>query len=615
MVAFAQSGAFSNAKFQSSDILKFVQENGSKILWREVTGLDWFMKKGEWAGGKQKTYHLTVDAGGMAFSGLNQQAGTFAFADRAYGIQGFMVPKYQTFTMYFDNILNNQSRSEQVAYINHMKQEMQQKMSFQKSFMGLQHLADGTGRFATPIGLGDSATGANGTTGTTFTLTNPNTPLKIKFSSADTAVGSAAYFMEGSIISLMFPSYDETTVGTATNTTTDPRTTCIPRLLVLGFRATTGTLKQSFYDAFRVVRVNISKNEVLVVPARRAANDALSPYTYAPYEASAMDASQHIQQGGQNGVWCNGTGTVTVTLYKGRANTLAKPVNVDAIQFNSVFAPTALLSAQGSEVLACYAVNPNYVPTGSQSWAQQNSDFSLFTNSTYINASDSYDSARVMLGIGWDSSIDASADPSKIDVSQVNPYLMTGLESLIFNKTGVVHGINRAAIQQILPSEKDFEAQPLTFNGLYSGLTEHYARNRDKDPNSSSAAQFNILSMQAVTYSHLLSLSEQDRRIIDDTSVRGTACKAITVGTKKYELDMNTTMRTDRIVGLPKDALKQDGGTIAPVSVSGQKEFLSIGTNNRRTNATESYYTVEGETYCDNLRDCFFARNFTINTL
>ena len=107
MVAVAQANNFSNAKFTSSDILKFVQENGSKILWREVTGLDWFMKKGEWSGGKQKTYHLTVDAGGLAFGGLNQTAGTFANPDRAYGIQGFMTPKYQTFTMYFDNILND----------------------------------------------------------------------------------------------------------------------------------------------------------------------------------------------------------------------------------------------------------------------------------------------------------------------------------------------------------------------------------------------------------------------------------------------------------------------------------------------------------------------------
>jgi hypothetical protein len=615
MPAVTQGNNFSNAKFTSSDILKFVQENGSKILWREVTGLDWFMKKGEWSGGKQKTYHLTVDAGGLAFGGLNQTAGTFANPDRAYGIQGFMTPKYQTFTMYFDNILNDISKDAQVAYINHMKQEMQQKMTFQKSFMGLQHMGDGTGRFATPIGLGDSAKGAGGTTDNTFTLTGPNVPLKIKFSSADTAVGSSAHFMEGSIVSVMFPGYDEGTTGTANKT----KATCIPRLLVLAFdRGNTNGNTRSFFDAFRVVRVNISKNEILVVPARKAAPDVVRAAdawsAYAPYDTP--EAGHHVQQGGQSGVWCQSVAgsTVTVTLYRGRDNTLAKPTVVTELQFNSVFNPTALTSATGNEVLATYAVNPNYVPTGIQSWAMQNSDFSSFTNKTYINQSDSYDSARVMLGIGWDPNVDTGADTSAIDVSQVNPYLMTGLESLLFNRTGVVHGINRAAIQQILPSEKDFEAQPLSFTGLFSGLTEHYARNRDKDPNSSSAAQFNILSMQAVTYSHLLSLSEQDRRIIDDKSIRGTACKAITVGTKKYELDMNTAMRTDRIIGLPKGAFKQDGGTIAPVTASGQKEFLSIA-NNRRVNATESYYTVNGETYCDNLRDCFYARNFTINTL
>ena len=100
----SQASQFSNAQFTSSDLLKFVQENGSKVLWRTVSGLDSITKRKEWAGGKEIRYHLTVDPGGFAFGGLAQTGGTFAHNDRAYGIQGFAVPKYQTMTMYFDKI-------------------------------------------------------------------------------------------------------------------------------------------------------------------------------------------------------------------------------------------------------------------------------------------------------------------------------------------------------------------------------------------------------------------------------------------------------------------------------------------------------------------------------
>jgi hypothetical protein len=623
----SQSNAFSSGQFNGSSILKFIQSKGVKVLWRAVTGVDYITTKDTWEGGKERRYNLVVDAGGLAFSGLNQQQGSFALPDRAYAIQGSIVPKFQTMTMYFDRVLQQlSSKSDAAAYIKHMELEYVQKTAFQKSFMALQQMGDGTGRFATPVGIGPLATGADGGTATTFTLTSPGQPLKIKMSSLDTAVGSAAHLMEGSIVSLMFPSYDEAVTGTTAGGKV--KATCIPRYLTLGFIANSTA---SFFDAFRVIRVDQDSNEIYVVPARKASPDGAAVANYAPY--AAWDASQHVQQGGSSSMWCAGTGTVTVSLLRGRDNTNTAPSVLTAIQFNSVFAPTALTAAT-DQVLAAFIVHPGFVPNGKTSFGQGNYDFSSYTTAGYINTNDSYDAARVMLGIGWDTTVDATAAHlADVDVGYVSPYLMTGLETLLMNSSNRVHGIDRASVQQILPTIKDQNGRPLTFNSLFAGLTSHYARNRDKDPNSKQAAMFSMLSMSPFVYSHILSLSEQDRRLVDGTSWRGTGAKKVVVGNQEFELDSNSSMRQDRILGIPKGALHMAGGTMDPVELNGQNQFLTLNSNSTgRTNAVESYYTIMGECYVGSpdgstdgkneskegqhtLRDCFVMRNYTINLL
>lgn len=608
MPDIAQNGFFTSGQFKSSDLLKFIQENGSKVLWREVSGLDSVTKKGEWPGGKQVNYHLTVDPGALAFGGLNSVGGTFAPNDRSYGIQGFIVPKYQTLTMYFDRVLKKLTDSDAKAYMSHMKLEYSQKIMFQKSFFNLQQLMDGTGRMATPVGIGPN----NLATGASFTLASPSTLLKVKLSSLDTATGSAAYLMEGQVVSFAFLSYDESVVGTVDNA--DPANAAvIPRFLCASFIAGSTA---SFFDAFRVVRINQASNDVYLAPARKCAPDGADQThtNYAPYSTWSPD--HHVQQGSSNTMWCAGSGTTTVKFFKGRAFDLSVPAagaTEGPIDIKAFLSPGSLTSASAATVAATFLVHPGFVPTGTTSWGQSNTDFSTYSSTGYSTVAAM---GKAMLGIGWDYNVQASpASVSSTDVSLLNPYFVTGLESLLTNDANVVQGIPRYSIQQMLPTKKDCEGQPLSFNTLFSFLAEHYVRNRDRDPNSADVTQWNLLTMNPIVYSSLLSLSEADRRITDDKGIRGTSCKSIQMGNKKFELDMHSAMRLDRIYALPKDSIKMYGGTMDPVEVDGQKVFMSLNSNGKRTNAMEQYFTIQSEQYVDNLRDAAFLRNFSINTL
>ena len=594
-----QNNAFSNSQFTSSDLLKFIQEKGSKTLWRVVSGLDSVTKKSEWPGGKEVRYHLTVDPGALAFGGLNAQAGTFMPADRAYGIQGFMVPKYQTFTMYFDKILGKLSDSDSKAYLSHVKMEYEQKIAFQKSFMNLQQTMDGTGRVATPVGIG----ALNASTGASFALANPSTLLKVKLSSADTAVGGAPYLMEGMIVSFLFPNYDSANDGSVNLNRTD----CAAHFMNLGFVANGGAGTEAHYDAFRVVRINQSSNEVYLAPARKAASDGV--YAVGTVYTS-WESSHHVQQGASANMWCSGTGTVTCTPYIGRTLALGVPTIYTAPDLGAFFVAGLTNGGTVATTPVCIQlVLTGYLPTGTTSAATGNTDFSSYASTTYTLAQ----TGRRILGLEWDANVDPLYTAS-VDVSLINPYLMTGMDTLLFNDTNMVQGIPRYSIQQVLPTKKNWNAQPLTFNSLFSGIAEHVTRNREKAANSSDITQWNLLTMNPIVYTSLLSLSEADRRITDEKGIRGTSAKFINYGAKKFELDQASWMRMDRVIGLPKDAIKMYGGTIDPVDAGSQKEFIAL-VGGRRTNAVESYNSITSEMCIENLRDCFFGHNFSISVL
>jgi hypothetical protein len=609
MPGIAQVGQFTSAQFTQSDILKFIQLAGSRILWAEVEGLDViFNKKGKYPGGKQVTYHLTADPGGAAFGGINANnaasPGVFVPNDPAKGIQGYLMPKYQTMTTYYERFMDELSKTEAQAFINSAKLEMEQKTRLQRSMYNVQKLGDGSGRLATVTAIGTNEIGAStGAASITDTLTNAGTLLKIKLSNSDTAVGSVAHLCEGMVVSIMYPEYDSATTGTAALT----RATCIPRLLALEFKGTGGSYHS--YDAFRVVKVDQDNNAIYVSPARRASAASGSAYTAAsPY--STWTADQHVQNLGSTSLWCDGTSTVTWVAYRGRTNTFAAATVLTAVHANSVFVPTALTSAAGTEVLACYLVHPGYIPSGAVSWANQNSDFSTYTSSSYLMTNDSYDAARRMLGIGWDTTIDAAASLSGIDASLVNPYIPTGIETLLTNVSNLVHGIPRSQVQQLVATSVDRGGKPLNFNTFLAALTTHFNRNREI------ASEFTMCMMNPIVYSSLVSLSELDRRIIEGKGVRGEdGAQFIKFGNKKYQLEMSTVVPTSRIYCIPQGAVDMYGGDLQDVKIGNQSEFMALNSSGRRQNAVEKYMTCQSEMCCEVPRQSMIIRNFTVNTI
>jgi hypothetical protein len=127
--------------------------------------------------------------------------------------------------------------------------------------------------------------------------------------------------------------------------------------------------------------------------------------------------------------------------------------------------------------------------------------------------------------------------------------------------------------------------------------------------------EYNSLLMNPITYSSLLSLSETDRRVTDDKDFRGQSAKAINFINKKFVLESHAIMRTDRIIGAPKDGIQMFGGELEPVEASGQREFIALNSSGRRTNAIESYNTITGEQVVENPRRFVWVHNFSQITL
>jgi hypothetical protein len=580
----AGTPVFTNGTFAQSELLKIIQENGTKVLWKEIDALDAVVKKSDWPWGKQVTYHLTVDAGGGAFAGINLNSGYFAPGDKVSSLTGVVVPKFQTFTMQFERFMDQMTKSQAQAYINSMRLEFEQKTMFQKSFMATQLMGDGTGRIATPVGIGpnDDAVGvsrlaigaaavsaillSNGVTAAAGNAAN-NLPIKIKMSSLDTAVGDVAHLLEGSMVSFYFADYDSNNDGTVDAN----EATCVPRLLILGFgdgqAADTTILVGSinYYDAFRVVKIEQENDAIYVVPGRKASLSATSPGDY----VSNTDF-QSVQ-------WCPGV-TFTGGLYcfpvAGLTATFAAASNANygtatANGFTNIFAPSGLTTAT-------YLVHPLYVP-------------------------ETYALARQMLGLTW--------TIGTTDITQINPYIATGIETLLMEQLYVVHGINRGKVLQYLPTITNLGGQSLKFNSFFSFLAQHANRNRTLETG------WNVLPMNPVVYASMISQSEQQRIITDGKGIRGEdGAKLIRFGGKTYQLEMHTAMRKNRIYLLPKDSIEMHGGTIEKVEVDGQSSFLTI-LNGRRVNVVESYNTVKMENLMRSPREAGAIRNFDIISL
>lgn len=580
MPVVAGTPVFTNGSFAQSELLKIIQENGTKVLWKEVDGLDTIVKKNEWPWGKQVTYHLTVDAGGGAFAGINLNSGYFAPGDKVSSLTGVVVPKFQTMTFQYERFMDQMTKSQAQAYINSMKLEFDQKTMFQKSFMNVQMMGDGTGRFATPVGIGpnDDAVGSSYTALTKTTAgialgtvaTMNAAPLKIKLSSLDTAVGDAAHLIEGSMISFFINDNNATNDGTTPSVTT----ASVPRFMMLGFgESNAGTLANIvYYDAFRVVKVEQENDAIYVTPGRTASLAATSVGSYVSntdfqsvtWMSTVSDSSRQLVVFPLQGLSAD-FGTAASSLPYGQGTTYG---------FQNMFDPVTNLGATAS--LSCYLVHPLFVPETAAL-------------------------ARLMCGVGW--------TVGSTDVTQINPYIATGIETLLMEQTYLVHGINRNKVLQYLPTIKNNGGQALKFNTFFTFLAEHANRNRTL------STEWSIIPMNPIVYASMISQSEQQRIITDGKGIRGEdGAKLIKFGGKTYQLEMHTTMRKNRIYLLPKNSIEMYGGTLEKVEVDGQANFLSI-LNGRRINVVEAYNTVKHENLMRTPREAGAIRNFDIISL
>jgi hypothetical protein len=233
------------------------------------------------------------------------------------------------------------------------------------------------------------------------------------------------------------------------------------------------------------------------------------------------------------------------------------------------------------------------------------SDTVTATTSVYLThplyIPESYTLAQQMLGLGW--------TVGTTDVTTINPYIATGIETLLMEQTYLVHGINRTKVLQYLPTIQNLNQQSLKFNTFFSFLAQHANRNRTL------STEWNMIPMNPIVYASMISQSEQQRIITDGKGIRGEdGAKIIKFGGKTYQLEMHTTMRKNRIYLLPKNCIEMYGGTLEKVEADGQSNFLSI-LNGRRINVIESYNTVKHENLMRTPREAGAMRGFDIITL
>lgn len=302
----AQNVMFPNSSnFGLTELLKYVQENGIDPIWAEADLFDTIIEKvGGIDWGQEHRWALNADPGGGSVARIAQQGGRFAPGDRTRNLLGKIWPKYQTVTYQFERFMQEISGTQAAAYIENSKQEYEQKNAFTRTWFNIQLLGDGTGRLGTPAAFGAS----DAVSGLTFTIADPDTPLEVKMSPADTAAGSIAHLTEGMMVSFVF--YDAASVV---------------RLLAFSM-ADAGTATTVVYDAFRVVEADQFNNRLYLLPGRQGTTvDTIGSYD-------------------QLGRWCSASasGVVTATTIKGirPERPAADAAFADAVNLTAFFAAT-----------------------------------------------------------------------------------------------------------------------------------------------------------------------------------------------------------------------------------------------------------------------------------
>lgn len=544
-------------------ILKFIQKSGTKVLWVNKNAFDAVTKKESWPGGKQITYSLTTSAGGGGMSGMASTNGTFAPIDFAQSIVGHINAKFQTFSMGYDIMSEEMSKSEQAAYISHRKRLYAGQIDLQRTELAVQKLGDGTGRKATPVGIGSTSVNS----GASFTHTE-NTPLPIKIGSGLNVVGSIAHLYEDAVVSFIFASYDENDDGTLELNESN----CVPRYLNLHFD--NGSTSET-YEAFRVVRYDQWSNTVYVVPGRKqtSGSAATQDYTVQRYWVADNNA------------------TLTVTFRRGRTfDGTGASSSSNITDLSNVFNPTG-------KTRAVYLIHPEYVPTGSVTFGQPNLVFSAYSTTTRTAT----EVGRLLLGLGW---------TPDTDVSLISPYVPTGFDTLLRNYSNRVHGIPRSQVIQMLPTHHDGAGRTLDYTMLLQFITNHILRNEDKLP------EWNVIFMNSLVYAHFESLFMREMKVeTTEKGIGGFPAHYIIVRGKKFQLEGHSSVRHDTIFCIPNQFITQMGMELKQVEIAGQTSFPAFDSTGRNMMryAERTFYRTYGELFCENLRAAAFLDNFVIS--
>jgi hypothetical protein len=512
--------------------------------------------------------------GGIAATG-----GGFVRGDKTQHAKGEIIPSFQTATIEYDRMLNDLSSDKAKSYVNSKSEEYEAKALLMKSMLYAQTLGDGTGRFCEPAGIGpdSSATGATITCLATSEYSPCVQPLRMKISDLTSTPGSIAHLVEGFAFSIWYADYDMNNDGVYEGTSD----TCIPRILTLGFKNGIGGA-ESFYDAFRIVDVDVEAGYIYVLPGRFSALNATTEGEHTTYTQIENNPTQENELR-----WCVGelTHNMVITPYQGLSAGLLNPVAAATIAggFDSVFNPTG-------KQYAVALMHPYYMP-------------------------DSHTNARKCLGLNWDATT---------DLGRLNPFIPCGIESLLMDTTHTIHGIRRATIRQALPTIKDCEMLTMNHTLFRSIVTKHATRNPVyKESNVAKkgeggdigkvGAHWQHIALNPVVYSTLLDSVEFNTMFSDGKGSYGEeGARVFSYGQKRYQIIPTNEMALRRIWIIPKGALEYFGGHIEDVSNDeGQKKFLKIGVNGQRTNVVQEHKIIKSAMRLRYPRSCGGAKNFT----
>jgi len=550
-----------NVKMQ--DALKIITKAGTTELWREKNAFDAIFKKESWEGGRQVEFHLSTSVGGGSMGGLATENSYFPAKDKAKGIRGSYGQKFTALTLAHDILQEQASKEQKAAYVSEKKREYEGKMKLARTELAVQTLGDGTGRKATPVGLGSLAVNS----GANFEMTEGH-PLAIKIGNSLNVVGSIAHLYEDAVVSFAYADYSLADADGSDDSGADG--TCIPRLLTINF---SNGVNNKTYDAFRVVEYDQVNCVVYVQPGRQ-------------HTSGGAVVQDFIQQD----YWVeDNSSTLTCTLRKGYSfdkatNSSATPI----ADIGHIFNPP------GSHPFTLALVHPGYLPTGETSFGSSDLKFSSYsTVEKSIN-----ELGRLTLGIGWDST-------TRVDM--ISPFVCTGFDTLLRNRQQIVHGIPRPLVRTMLPTRMDSGGRTLDLSMINSWIRMHIARNEGKLP------EWNAIMMNTLVYGHFETLFMKEMKVESGKGVGGFDAHYIIVEGKKFQFTSHPSVRHDTLFCLPNKYIKKVGFELKQVNVGGTDTFIGLDAQGRRRYTEEQYFVAAGELVCENLRECAVLENFISN--